>query len=108
MAVANDMLKFFNYIYQNQHRGLFTAGYENHHNIIESFLIKDNTVLNIYSIFRRNFNFYPDMQNLLDIINFVNMQHDKHRRFCIQFWLLTFRGNEIAQLENQLRNIFLN
>lgn len=84
-------------------------GYESHYNIIQSFLIKDNNILNYYSIFIQYIRgSYPDMQNLLEIINFVNMQSEPHRRFCIQFWLFTFRRNEIAQLENQLNNIFLN
>jgi hypothetical protein len=108
MIFVNDMTKFFNYIQSNQHRGLFTSGYDTHYNIIQAFLIKDNTTLNQYSLFIHNHRTsFPNMQELLEIINFVNLQSDCHRRFCIQIWISTFRRNEIAQLENELRNVFL-
>ncbi len=108
MSIAYDMISFFNYIKENQHRGLFSSGYDVHYNIIQSFLIKDNATLNYYSICVRYYNNFPNMRILLEIINFVNLQNNKHRHFCIQMWLHIFRSNEITQLENQLTNIFLN
>ena len=110
MSITNDISQLFNYIKKNEHRGLFSSGYENHYNIIQSFLNKDINTLTHYQLFIRNITNYnfPNINTLMEIINFVNLQDDKHRHFCIQFWLHTFRSNQMNELQNQLNNIFLN
>ncbi len=111
MSFTNDINQLVNYIKKNEHNGLFSSGYESHYNIIQSFLDKDINALTHYRLFisnMPNYNF-PNINSLIEIITFVNMQTtNKHRQFCIQFWLHTFRSIEVIQLENQLHRIFLN